>query len=266
LNVGDALASSPTNIDAEYYIFGDNKLFKEGTTGTDGTVDISLTCGMDFKVLLVNTSTGTNGAYSKVFDYSARRATDSISKNLNTVGTIKILGIENPSDPSRNSNVSIVGGQAVNFDLKFAVNSTEDAVDRPTVMCQANVSSIKDVSINSFSDGVKPVKVTSNPNRISATSGYQYFAYEYPQTLTQAQGVRTASGSVTALGTITPVTNDKMTCLIVDHAMWKKASYKSAGSVDEGFTIGMENTESNSDVGAADSAPNYLYWGNTGGY
>lgn len=265
LNVQDALASTATNIDAEYYIFSNNKLFKEGATGTDGTVDVSLTCGSDYKILLVNTTTGSNGAYPKVLDYQARVATDSLNANLDTVGTVKILGIENPSDPARNSNVSIGAGSAVNFDLKFAVNSTEDAINRPTILCQANSSSIKSISINTFSDGTKVVS-SSIPKRLSPTSGYQYFSFEYPGILSQAQGVRIASGVVTALGTVSPVTNDKMTCIVVDNAMWKKASYKTAASIDDGFTISMENTESNSDVGAADSAPNYLYFGNTGGY
>lgn len=266
LNVQDALTSSATNVNAEYYVFGGNKLLKEGSTGSDGTVDISLTCGSDYKILLVNTSASTSGAYPKVVDYQARVAADSLNAELATVGTSKILGIENPSDPSRNANVSIVAGQSVNFDLKFTVNSTEDAINRPIIMCQANISAIKDVQINSFSDGTKVVEVTNLPKRLSATSNYQYFAFEYPALLTQAQGVRVASGSITAQGSVNPVTNDKMTCLVVDQAMWKKANYKTSTGVDDGFVIGPENTETLADVGAADSATAMYYWGNSGGY
>ena len=109
INVQDELASTATNVDAEYYLFNGQKLIKEGTTGSDGTVDVDVTCGKDYQLLLLNTTaTAGSGAYSKILDLKARTAADTINAELVMFGNGLINAIQNPTDLS--SNTTLVAG------------------------------------------------------------------------------------------------------------------------------------------------------------
>lgn len=267
INVQDELTASATDVDAEYFIFNGNKLIKEGTTGSDGTVDVDMTCGKDYKLLLLNTTAGTgNGLYSKILDIQARVAEDTINAELVTFGEGKILGIENPADPSRNANVSLEAGATKQFELKFVANKTERGYNRPILMCEVNVSAISTVSVGSFSDGTSVVSVDSLPKRVTATGGDTYYAWEYPKMLTPSVGVITASGSITALGSVTPSTTDDMTCKIIDQATWKTSGYKTATSIDDAFKTGAENVQTLADVGGPDSSTSSYTYVHSGGY
>lgn len=267
INAQDELTSSATNVDVEYYFFNGQKLIKEGTTGSDGTVDVDVTCGKDYKLLLLNTTAGSGkGIYAKILDVSARISADTLNAELVKFGEGKILGIENPADPARLANVSLVAGETKNFYLKFNANATERGYNRPIIMCEVNVSAISSVSIGSFSDGTSVVSVASLPKRITATAGDTYYAWEYPKMLTSNSGLIIASGSITALSSVTPSTTDTMACKMVDQATWKTSGYKTSTSIDEGFKTGPENTETLSDVGGPDASVVSYTYVNAGGY
>lgn len=268
INVQDELATTATNRDVEYFIFNGNSLIKEGTTGSDGTVAVDVACGKDYKVLLVNTTnTAGTGAYSKVVDVAARTAAQTINERVVLFGRSKILGIENPADPSGNANVSIGASATKNFNLKFSANYTGYGFNRPIIMCQANVTEITDIVISSFSDGTSVVRPASNPKRVSANAGYAYYGFEYPKLLAPKDGVISAIGTITA-GSTAPATagNNSMTCIIIDQATWKTSSYKTAKSIDEGFKTGPENTETTADVGGPDAQETYYFFVHSGGY
>jgi len=81
LNVQDELATTATNLDAEYFFFNGNKLIKEGTTGSDGTVNVDVACGKDYNLLLINTTAG-SGSYGKVIELKARSSDDTVNAEL----------------------------------------------------------------------------------------------------------------------------------------------------------------------------------------
>lgn len=260
----DKLASTATDVIAEYYVFDGDSLEKSGVTSS-GSATIDLTCGKQYSAIALNTTTGQKGAYAVEFTLDAKNAKQSETVQLVQVGGAKILGIENPADPSRIANVSLTAGTTKNFDLKFAANETERGYNRPIIMCQVNITSIKSVSIGSFSDGSPVVAVTNLPKRVSATANYQYYAWEYPKMLDPSIGVITATGSIVSQSSITPSSTDTMSCKLVDQATWKKSNYKSL-SKTSGFLMGAENTETLADVGAADSTAASLNFNNGGSY
>lgn len=268
LNVQDALTSTATDVSASYYIFNGNKLIKEGTTGSDGTVSVDVACGKDYELLLLNATTDT-GYYSKVIDLNARISEDTINAGLIGFGQAKILGVENPaanSDSWEQWNVNLPANTVKQFNIKFVSNRTEDGFNKPVIMCQANISAISSVTLSTFSDGTPVTVVSTLPKRITATSGYQYYAWEYGKMLTPTSGVVTASGSITSLSSATPSTTDYMTCILVDQATWATSGYKTSTSVADGFKTGPENTETLGDVGGIDfntaATANLTYGGN----
>jgi len=259
----DKLASTATNVNAEVYIFDGDSLVKSGTSAS-GSVTMDLTCGKVYQGIALNTTAST-GAYATKFSLDAKQAKQTVTAQMVQMGGAKILGIENPADPTRIANISIAAGTVKNFDIKFAANVTEKGYNRPIIMCQVNISSIKAVSIGSFSDGSSVVAVSSLPKRVTASAAYQYYAWEYPKMLDPSVGVVTASGSITSQASITPSTTDSMSCKLVDQATWKASNYVSS-SLDNGFKTGAENTETLADVGAADSTAVDLNFVNAGGY
>lgn len=260
----DQLASTATDVIAEYYIFDGDTLYKSGVTSS-GSASVDVTCGKEYKAIALNSTAGLSGAYATEFVLNAKTAKQTETVQLVQVGGAKILGIENPADPARNANISLTAGTTKNFDLKFAANVTEKGYNRPVIMCQVNITSIKSVSIGSFSDGSSVVPVVALPKRVSATANYQYYAWEYPKMLNPSIGVITASGSITSQSSITPSSTDTMSCKLVDQATWKKSTYKSA-SMASGFVTGAENTETLADVGGPDSATATIAFNNGGGY
>lgn len=262
VNVQDALTTTATARYPEYYIFNGNQLIQEGVlSATDSSIDVS--CGKDYDMILVNTTASSgNGIYPKVVKFKATIAQQTINDKVYRAGGAKILGIENPADPARNANVSLGASSTKQFDIKFAANETQMAFNKPIIMCQANISAITTVSLGSFSDGT-PVKVVTCPSRVSPTSNYKYYCWEYEKILDPTVGVISASGSITA-GASAPATNDKMSCRLVDQGPWKTASYKTSTSIEEGFKTGAENTETLVDTGTYDSAVvdfNYVHGG-----
>lgn len=259
----DKLASTATDVVAEYYIYDGNQLVKSGTTSS-GSASIDLTCGKDYQGVALNT-TASSGAYAETFEVKARSAKQSATVPLVQFGGAKILGIENPADPSRIANISIAAGATKQFDIKFAANVTEKGYAKPLIMCQVNISSIKSVNIGSFSDGTKVTTVTALPKRVAASANYQYYAWEYPKILDPSGPVVTASGSIAAQASVTPSTADSMSCKLVDQATFKMSDFKSLG-LTAGFITSAENTETLADIGAADSSAASLYFVNGNGY
>lgn len=263
LNTQDALATTATNVNAEYYLFDGATLAYSGKTAS-GTASFDVTCGKTYKAVVLNT-TATSGAYAEYFDVDAYTASKTFNKQLVQFGGALINSIQNPNDPSRLANVSLVAGATKSFEIYFSANVTAKGYNKPVIICSANVTTITDVKIASFSDGTVPVKV-STPKRITAEQGDQLYAYEYPKLLEPSVGTIVARGSLTADKSTAPATTDTITCRLVDQATWKSASYQSK-SLDAGLVTGPENTEdANSDVGALDSSTSSYTLQNAGGY
>lgn len=269
INVQDALATTATSRYPEYFIFNGNQLIKEGTlTSTDSTVDVS--CGKDYKLLLINTTAGNgNGLYSKIVDVKARIAEQTVNDEMIVTGTAKINKIFNEAEGASASayhNMTLGASSTKNWGIQFNANHTARGFNQPIIMCQANTTEIQTISLTSFDDGTTPVAVTSLPKRISTSTGYQFYAWLYPGVLDPTKALVTGKGSLTstATGPVAAATS-YMECRIIDQQMWKTASYKTASSIEGGFKTGPENTETNADVGGTDSAVDYLYFVNANG-
>lgn len=254
----DKLATTATNVVTEYYVFDGNQLVTSGTN-TGASASVALTCGKDYQIQLLN-STASAGAYGQIVTLQARQTKQSLTVPMVQMGGAAILSIQNPGDPARNPNVSLVAGATKQFVLTFDANTTVKGYNQPIILCQVNTSSIQSMSIGSFSDGTSVTSATV-PTRISTTAGYKYYAFAYSKMLDPTLGVISASGTITASST-TPSTSDSMSCKLADQATWKSANFQSLG-LAQGFKTGAENTETNSEVGAADSAVAYYYYNGT---
>lgn len=261
LNVQDALTSTATNVDVEYFIFNGNKLIKEGTTGSDGSVDVDLTCGKDYTLLIINTTT-TSGCYPVTKSLSARTSADTVNAEVIRFGGADIVQIENPLVPGLRE-ASFVAG-TISFRLKFKENETDRGYNKPVILCQANITSVESVKVNSFDNGKSVIDATSLiPDRILATSGYKFYAFQYPEMLTEDDGTVTANLAAKAKASDTPGTTDAITCYLADSATWKTSAYKTTSSITEAFKEGLENTENSEDVGGYDATANYYYFNGT---
>lgn len=267
LNVQDALTSTATNVNAEYFVYNGNQLITEGTTGTDGAVTFDLACGKDYKMVVMN-STSDIGYYAEIVDLSPRIAQETKNVKLVGFGHGQILGIENAA-VSANAwelwNVKLGASVEKKFNIKFASNRSEDGFNKPIILCQANVTSIESVKLTSFSDGTPVTELSSLPKRITATSGYRYYAWEYGKMLKSTDPVVIASGAIKATAN-TPATTDYMSCIIIDQATYKVPNYKTATSIADAFKTASEDNSINNigaiDTPSVDSSANFTFGGN----
>lgn len=268
INVQDALATTATSRYPEYYIFNGNQLIKEGTLSSTAST-VSLSCGKDYQLLLVNTTAG-NGAthYPVIIDLKARVAQQTVNTEIMLAGDSKIYKIINPLEGASSTyynNMSIGVSTTKSWEIQFGANHTARAINKPIILCDVNVSEILTISLDSFDDGKKPV-VVNVPKRITATTGRMYYAWEYPGILEPADGVITGKGSITTTSSFPTGTNaQNMTCKLADQAMWKKSNYKTATSIADGFVTGPENTETLADVGTRDSSTAQMFFVNDNG-
>lgn len=258
----DKLATTATTVTTEYFVYDGDKLFTSGTQTSSSGTAITLTCGKDYSIQLLNSTTKT-GAYGQVVTVQARTQGQSLTVPMVQEGGATILSIQNPGDPSRLANTTLLAGATKQFVLQFSANTTSKGFNKPVILCQGNISSIQSISIGSFSDGT-PVETIALPKRVSATANYQYYAFVYPKMLDPTVGVISASGSITATST-TPSTTDSMSCILADQATWKNSNYQSLG-LSSGFVTGLENTQTLADVGAIDSPASTFTFVNAGGY
>ena len=265
VNVQDALATTATSKYPEYYVFNGNQLIKEGTLSSSAST-ISLSCGKDYEVLLINTTTGNgNGLYPQIINLQARIAQQTINVKMDLVGTGIINVIYNPANgigSALQTNMTLGPGSTKNFKIQFNANNSQRAYNQPIILCQVNTTEISSLTLNSFDDGTTPT-VTSVPKRITATTGRMYYAWAYPNMLDPTHDWVTASGTATASSSMpaSPLAGQNMTCLLVDQQMWKVAQYKTATSITDAFHFGAENTETVADVGGPDSALSTFYFG-----
>lgn len=258
LNVQDELATTATNVDTEYYVFNGASLIKEGTTGSDGTTSFDVACGKNYKTLLLNSTvgSGSGGYYAKIVDMNARISQETVNTEIVSVGGARIVRMINPNyvdtGSDANTNMTLSAGQSKSFQIQFEANGTNRGYQNPIILCQGNISSISTIDLSSFSDGT-PVKDVTQPSRISASTGYRYYAWEYGALLKSTSGAVVASGSITATSTA-PATADTIACKIVDQQHWKTSGYKTATSPEQAFMFGPENTETLADVGGTDSS------------
>lgn len=262
LNVQDELATTATNVNAEYYVFNGNGLISEGTTGTDGSVSFDVACGKDYQVVVINSTlkSSNGGYYGKIIPLQARIPAETKNVELIKIGGADIVRIENPLDTNRIANISIAAGQTKSFNFVFQANGTNAGFQNPIILCQTNVTSINTVSLSGAD-----ITTATVPSRLSASTGYVYRAWKYNKMLKTADGPVTLIGTITAQSSVTPATTDYMTCTVADEEYWKTSGYKTATSPQSAFLFGSENTESLADVAGDDAAVDYLYFVNANG-
>lgn len=258
MNIIDALTTTATSRYPEYYIFNANQLIKEGTLSSTAST-VSLACGRDYDVLLINTTSGDNngGLYPEVVQLKARIAQQTLNAQMYSIGDAKIYKLINPIETAGSTayfNLSLPANSEKNWEIQFGANTSQKAFNKPIILCNVNSTEISAISLDSFSDGKKPV-VKSVPKRITASTGRAYYAWEYPGMIDMTQGIKTGAGTIKSTSSM-PVTltnAQNMTCILADQTKWKTSTYKTAGSIDEAFKEGAENEESLADIGADDT-------------
>jgi hypothetical protein len=265
VNVQDALATTASSKYPEYYVFNGNQLIKEGVLSSSANT-ISLSCGKDYDVLLINTTAGYgNGLYPQIINLKARIAQQTINVKMDVVGSGVINVIYNPANgigSALQSNMTLGPGSTKNFKIQFNANASQKGFNQPLILCSVNTTEISALTLNSFDDGTTPT-VVSVPKRITATTGRMYYAWAYPNMLDPTHDWVTAAGTVTASSSMptAPLAAQNMTCLLADQQMWKVAQYKTAASIADAFKLGPENTETVADVGAQDSPSSTFFFG-----
>jgi len=262
INTQEALASTATNSVHDYYVFDkDGVLVTNGNSGGDGQSTFDIKCGInkEYDVVVLNDSAN-SGFYAQEFVVDASEST--FTKNLQTYeyGQMDISNIGSDADPAGTANVSSGIGKTCSFTITYTVNESASAYNKPLILCEANSTSVQDVTMSGVSeaDSKKPTR------KSVATSGNEWFVFEQDEMIKSTDAAQKVSGKILFSSSVTPDSTSNMTCEIVDQATYKKAAYKTL-SLNEGFVEAAED-DSNSDVGAPDSDRVAIHFVHASGY
>lgn len=262
LNTQEALAATATNAVTDYYVFEkDGTFVSTGNSGADGQSVFNLACAKEKKYdILVINETASAGSYGQEIEIDASGPTDTHSLKMYEYGQINIVGVGSSTNPANTGNISSGLGKTCGFVVTFSENETASAFNKPLIMCQVNVSSVTGITMSGVTEAN-----AKKPQRITATSGYNYYTYELGTLLKSTDAAQKISGTITFSSSTTPSTEDSMTCRIADQADYKKAAYQTL-KLSEGFIESAENSETQTDIGAPDSNTGTLYFVDSSGY
>ena len=248
LNTQEALASSATDAEVDYYVYDDGSLVKEGST-TAGTVSFDIECGVgrEYTMLVIN-ETVAHGFYPKTVTVDASGATDVHNLELYQYGEIGISSIVSSADPTGAVNISGGQGKTCGFTITFANNESASGFDKPLILCQVNSTAITDLTMT----GVTEVSA-KRPSRIGPTTGMMYYTFEYPSLIKSTDAGVKVSGKIqfSSSATFSDALTNNMSCIIADQAKYQDPSYKTL-SLADGFILAAED-ETITDIGAIDS-------------
>ena len=249
LNTQEALASTATNAEVDYYAYDNGVLVKSGST-TTGTVSFDLECGVNKKyTMLVLNETILHGFYPQTVTIDATTSQDVHNLKMYQYGEVNIANVGSSTDPTGDDNISVGTGKNCGFTVTFSNNESASGYNKPIIMCMVNVSAVTDVSMDDLTE-----VASKRPIRLSAITNHQYYAFEYSEMLKSTDAAVKVSGKIKfsdSMGISSGVTNN-MSCIVIDQATFKVAEYKTL-SLSEGFLESAENTETLDDIGAPDS-------------
>lgn len=258
LNTQEALASSATNAEVDYYIYDGSVLAKQGST-TLGTVSFDVECGVGktYQMLVIN-ETVAHGFYPKTVTVDASGATDIHNLKLYQYGEIGLSSIVSSADPTGATNISGGQGKTCGFTLTFANNESASGFDKPLILCQVNTTAITDLTMTGVTEAS-----TKRPSRIGPTTGMKYYTFEYPSMIKSTDAGIKISGKIqfSTSATFSDALTNNMTCKIIDQTKYQVAEYKTL-SLTDGFILAAED-ETTTDIGAIDSNTQALVFRNS---
>ncbi len=258
LNTQEALASSATDAEVDYYVYDDGSLVKEGST-TAGTVSFDIECGAnrEYTMLVIN-ETVAEGFYPQTVTVDATGATDTHNLKMYQYGEIGLSSIVSSSDPTGGANVSGGQGKTCGFTITFANNESASGFDKPLILCQVNSTAITDVSMTGVTEAT-----AKRPARIGPVTGMMYYTFEYPGMIKSTDAGVKVSGKIqfSSSATFSNAVTNNMSCIIADQTEYQVAEYKTL-SLTDGFILAAED-ETITDVGAIDSNRVTMQYGTT---
>ena len=256
LNTYDALATTPTAADVQYYIFKSNgEFYKTGETGSDGQDSVDLQYGGDYDLIAYNESnawSSTGGGYIPVETSfqadSGEGSIKTINMKLYKVGGMTVTDVLDPVD--LNSNISRTAGSTESVNVLWKVNVSNTAIYRPVLVVDYNQTGIE-------SDGIKVSSAgwteTDCPHRLTTGSGRVKACFIYDDddhVVLSSDGIQTIRTTIQIDDSTAVGTTSHAEYQIIDTMMYREPDYVTAGK--SAFLYGQEDS-ADSDVGAGDS-------------
>jgi len=256
----DILATTPTNVDATYYLFtSDGKYFTSGQAGSDGAAAVDVNYGGTYKLLGMNDSTqggGTTDYYPAETTFTADEGGSAqipVSLQLYKESNATVSDIRDPVD--LNANISTGLGATSDFEILFKATTSNAAVHKPVIAVLYNstcITSATDLTISGASSVDCPSRITSTQG---ATQAYTCFDTGI-EWLKSADSLKTFRGSVKFSATTACGTTNGLTGSVIDTGMYLDPNYQTVGY--SAFHWATEDENDNSNIGATDSATDFV--------
>ena len=248
INTQEALASTATDADADYFIYDNGVLVANGNSGSDGksTVDVGCAVGKKYSGIILNTSKY-SGYYPQMITIDASGPTDIHNLKMYEYGDVNFVNLGSATDPAEDENIAGSSGKLCGVIASITENESVAAFNKPTLVCQVNSTAVEDLTFSGTTPGTKPSRLG---NLHIAQLVTTYYTFVIDDMIKSTDAAIKLSGKI-KFKTTNVDTEDRVTCVIVDQATYKSPDYKTL-SISEGFIEGAEDSDA-SDVGAPDS-------------
>jgi len=259
LYTGDALATTPTNVNASYYIFDSSgNYLKEGTTSS-GTATFTVPTGGNYKYIVYDDTSGTanldyiykEGTFSTDGEDVTGRALKTVTVDLYRESNTTISLVKDPLD--NDANISVGLGQTASFDVFISTETSKAAINNPVILVKANASCIEEVNFPALT------KVPC-PDRVTAGADRNQYCFKRDGIILSSEGIVTLSANILLDSSTECDTSgseaEHLLIYILDTGIYKEPDYRVKGY--SAFKYGTENPADNSNIGAGDSEVAYI--------
>lgn len=253
LNTKDALATSPTNAEINWYVFKDTgEFYKEGSTSGDGQDSFDVQYGGSYKLIAYNDTSATSGVgflpeETAFTADTGEGSVKTVNMKLYKLGGLEISSARDPVD--LNSQVDgDVAGTTVSIQVLYKVNVSNTAILNPIVRVQGNSSCIDADGVKVSTSGYTAIDC---PSRLTNVAAERDWCFKYAGVVKSGDGLRTVDGSIKFKDATACPTGDNVTISMLDEQMYRTPGYVTDGYLT-GFLKGAEDT-SDTDTGSVDS-------------
>lgn len=247
LNTRDALATTDTNADVDYFVFKKSgEFYKSGSTSS-GSDSFDVQYGGTYELVAYDDDDAGSDYYPEMIEFTANTGEGSvktINMALNKESNVTISSARDPVD--LDANISASAGSTVSWQVLFEVTNSNAATKNPIIVVDVNTTSTDDVSVKGYEE-------TDCPSRLSTASNRKKYCFRKEAVIKSSDGIQTVDGSIQFDATNGPSTtnpNEGINVTILDEQAYLEPGYVTEGR--SGLVIAAEDS-SDSDVGAADS-------------
>jgi len=246
LNTQDKLATSPTDVTTDYFVFTSGGAFLSNGQTSSGTDSFTVPTGGNYKIIAfldsvteflpVEATFSTDGADP------TKRSVQTVNLELYKSSNATISTVRDPVDLDGNVTCT-AANSACHFDVLFYATTSLATIGKPVIEIDVNSTAFDDITMSGLSE-------VPCPSRLTTESARTNWCFATGKDIPSSEGIVMYSGTL-FVGAVGAIAGDEVNVTVIDTTGYLDADYQNAGY--SAFHYGTENPVGKTNIGAADS-------------